>query len=122
MARILIVDDDAAIRAFVERALGRDDHELTLAKNGVEALKLLDAESFDLMITDVVMPDVEGLQVLRELRKKPNRPKVIAMSGGGYGTAGDYLELARTFGAAETLEKPFTRTALTDAVGRVLGS
>jgi DNA-binding NtrC family response regulator len=122
MAGILVVDDDAAIRTWVQRILARDSHEVTLAANGVEALKLLDAESFDLMITDVVMPDIEGLQLLRELRRKPNRPKIIAMSGGGRGTAADYLELARTFGAAETLEKPFTRDALSDAVRRVLAS
>jgi DNA-binding NtrC family response regulator len=119
--RILVVDDDAAMRIVLERTLTRDGHDVTLAINGADALRVLETSSFDLIITDLVMPDVEGLQLLREIRKRPSAPKVIAMSGGGRGSASDYLELAKLLGAAATLKKPFTPQQLIETMGRVCG-
>lgn len=120
MPRILLVDDNDALRSLLNRELVRDGHEVTMASNGAEALKMLDEMEFDLVVTDLVMPDVEGLQVIRVLRKKASPPKVIAMSGGGRSSPANYLELAKLFGAAETLEKPFTYRVLADSIQRVL--
>jgi two-component system cell cycle response regulator CpdR len=122
MPRILLVDDDAAVRQVIERLLTQKGHTVTTATDGVKALRLLEASSFDLVISDVVMPDMEGLQLLREIRKNPSPPGVIVISGGGRGTAAEYLALATSFGAAATLTKPFALDALTDAVERVLGT
>ena len=122
MPRILLVDDDAAVRQVIEKALTQQGHTVTTAGNGMKALRLLEASSFELVISDVVMPDMEGLQLLREIRKIPTPPVVIVISGGGRGSAAEYLDLATRFGAAATLTKPFALEALTDAVARVLGS
>ena len=122
MSKILVVEDDPALRLVFERMLVAQKHDVTMAANGAAALRLLDTSSFDLVITDLVMPEVEGLQLLRELRKRPLSPKVIAMSGGGRGSAKDYLEMASSFGAAATLAKPFTQKELAEAIARVLGT
>jgi DNA-binding response OmpR family regulator len=122
MSSILVVEDDPALRRLVELMLVRERHEVTVAPDGAKALRLLETTSFDLVITDLVMPDTEGLSLLRELRKKTSPPKVIAMSGGGRGSATDYLEMATILGAAATLAKPFTQQQLTDAIKQVLGA
>lgn len=121
MARILLVDDNLALRAVLQRTLGAAGHDVMTAGNGAEAMRVLEAEPMDLVVTDLVMPDAEGLQLLRDLRSIPSPPPAIAMSGGGRGTADDYLALARRFGARETLQKPFLPSDLLAAVGRVLG-
>lgn len=122
MAKVLLVDDDAAVRLFLERTLVSLGHEVTVAVNGAKALRLVETSSFDLVLTDLVMPDMEGLQLIRELRAMPSPPKIIAMSGGGRGSATDYLQLAKIMGASATLEKPFTQQALSEAIGLVLGT
>lgn len=114
--RILVVDDDAQLRRAIEQMLIRMGHVVTTAQNGAAALRLADAQPFDLVLTDLVMPEVEGLQLLRELRARPTRLKVIAMSGGGRGSAGDYLELAANMGAVATLPKPFNSQQLAEAL------
>jgi CheY-like chemotaxis protein len=121
MASILVAEDDPALRELLDDTLVRAGHVVTVATNGAEALRLIDSTVFDLVICDLVMPEVEGLQVLREIRRKSPRPKTIAMSGGGRGPAKDYLELASVLGADATVTKPFTRQQLIDSVARVLG-
>lgn len=113
--RILVVDDDSGIRHFVEKVLVRGGHEVVLAVNGIEALREIERSSFALVITDVLMPGADGLEVIRSLRKRPGAPRIIAMSGGG-GRNGPYLEVAATFGAMATIEKPFTVEQLSSAV------
>lgn len=120
MARILVVEDDAIMRRVLKDSLVRNGHDVAVAVNGADALRFLEAESFELVITDLIMPEVEGLQLLRTLRKKESPPKVIAMSGGGRGSAGDYLEMAKMQGAVATLKKPFTYQTLSDVIDRVL--
>ena len=120
MASILVVEDDEALRRLFEQMLVRAGHEVTIASDGAQALKLIDTTAFDVMITDLIMPEMEGLSLLRELRKKKLPLKVIAMSGGGRGAAVDYLEMAVMLGAAATLPKPFTFQQLGDVVARVL--
>ena len=122
MARILLVDDDVALRCILQRTLVTGGHIVTTAVNGADAMRVLQAQTFDLVLTDIVMPEAEGLQFLRDLRKLPSPPPAIAMSGGGRGTADDYLELATRFGARETLEKPFLPSQLIAAIQRVLGA
>jgi CheY-like chemotaxis protein len=120
MPSILVVEDDAALRRLFEQMLVRDGHEVTMAADGAKALKLIERASFDVVITDLIMPEMEGLSLLRELRNSKSPPKIIAMSGGGRGSATDYLEMAAMLGAAATLSKPFTHQQLTEAVERVM--
>lgn len=125
MPNILVVEDDGSLRRLFEQMLVREGHVVTLASDGAKALRLLETSTFDVVITDLIMPEMEGLSLLRALRalrstKAP--PKVIAMSGGGRGGATDYLEMAKMLGAAATLAKPFTQEDLAAAIERVLGA
>lgn len=120
MARILLVDDEAIVLQMFEAVLQLDDHVVTTAGNGNQALAHLAAGTFDLVVTDLVMPDKEGLEMITEIRKmQPNLP-IIAMSGGGRGSSADYLEMAALLGASRTLAKPFSTQQLLDAVSDVL--
>lgn len=105
---------------MLERALTLAGHEVTVATNGRSALQILEAGAFDLVLTDIVMPEMEGLELIRTIRKQSPAPKIISMSGGGRGAADDYLELAKRFGAARTVEKPFNVNDLTAVVDEVL--
>jgi CheY-like chemotaxis protein len=120
MPSILVVEDDAALRRLFEQMLVRDGHDVTMAADGAQALKLIETTRFDVVITDLIMPEMEGLSLLRELRKRKSQAKIIAMSGGGRGSAADYLEIAVMLGATVTLPKPFTHLQLADAIDRVL--
>ena len=121
MASILLVDDNDQLRRMIERGLTKSGHEVLTAVNGKSALAILPKVKFDLILTDIVMPDMEGLELIRSIRKMNSAAKIIAMSGGGRGTADDYLTLAKNFGATATLQKPFEFDALVKTVDEVLG-
>ena len=122
MARILVVDDDDSLRRLLKAVLERAGHEVTTAGDGFEAIRLVDAQPFDLVITDLIMPEMEGIQMIGQLRRLAPDTKIIAMSGGGRGSAGDYLELATQLGATMSLAKPFTPDTLLEAVRSTLES
>jgi DNA-binding NtrC family response regulator len=114
MARILVVDDEPSMRDLVALVLELDQHQVVTAGDGNAALSEIEKGVFDLVITDLVMPDLEGIETIMTLRKMRPTLKLIAMSGGGFGRAGDYLEMART------LAKPFTNDMLLKTVREVL--
>ena len=120
MPKILVVEDDAVIRRMLSRILVKMGHEVAAAGDGVEALRLLDTAPFDVVITDLIMPEMEGLELIRELRKRNSPQKIIAMSGGGRNSAADYLDIAMMLTAGTTLKKPFTVKAVADAISRVM--
>lgn len=123
MARILVVDDDAPIRNLVQTILATDGHEVFCAGDGKEAIRFLQESPFDLVITDLIMPEMEGLEMIRKVRKQRPELKIIAMTGGGYGSARDYLTWAKAFGVDQTIMKPFSRAELLEAVtGTLAGS
>ena len=120
MASILLVDDTPELRKTIERLLTGAGHAVTSVENGAAALRELDRATFDVIVTDIVMPDMEGLELIRKVRKTQPSLPIIAMSGGGRGSTEDYLALAANFGAAKTLEKPFALEALKVAIDEVL--
>ncbi|HVT38704.1 MAG TPA: response regulator [Gemmatimonadaceae bacterium] len=122
MARILVMDDTDEIRALASRILRSDGHTVVAAGNGKEGLRLLGQMKADLVITDIVMPEREGLETITEIRRTHPDLPVIAMSGGGAGAAGDYLSIAKALGARRILEKPFGVSQLIDLVREVLGT
>ncbi len=121
MPKILIIEDDDTVRDLVRLLLERMGHEAVVAANGREGLEKAGSASFDLVITDLIMPEKEGIETIQELRKAQPGLKIIAMSGGGRVGAHDYLPLAKLLGASFTLAKPFNREELTAAIKEVLG-
>lgn len=122
MASILLVDDNEQLRKMIKRSLTQAGHEVVSATDGRSALAILLKLEFDLVLTDIVMPDMEGLELIRSIRKMNSTTKIVAMSGGGRGTADDYLTFAKTFGAAATLEKPFDIDTLKKTVESVIAT
>jgi DNA-binding response OmpR family regulator len=117
---ILVVDDDQDLRQLVCRMLDQQGHRTLEASNGIAGLRILETTPVDVILTDVVMPDLEGLEFIRRIRRLSLSSKVIVMSGGGRGSAGDYLALATLFGADATLPKPFSATELGEVVQRIM--
>jgi CheY-like chemotaxis protein len=121
MAAILVVDDDPLIRTMMQKLLTRFGHTVLQAATGVEAEQVASGEAIDVLITDIIMPDKEGLTLVRDLHKKLPRLKIIAMSGGGRSGAFTVLDAAAQFGADSVLRKPFRAAELIDAVAGALG-
>ncbi len=108
------------IQNLVRDWLGGSGHNIACASSGSEVAKLLKKQHFDLVITDILMPDGDGLEVMTELKKTQPWARVLAISGGGaYLRAIDCLSVAKGFGAHAVLLKPFNRQQLLEAVERV---
>src|SRR5258706_2470748 len=118
--KILLVDDDVLFRNVLCRALIYSGYDVFPAGNGREALAEYRLSPADLVLTDIVMPDKEGLETIGELRRLNPAAKIIAMSGGGLMNPKDYLLLARKMGVAATLQKPFTHEELLKTLESVL--
>jgi CheY-like chemotaxis protein len=106
MARILVIDDDEPVRTTVRETLEHFGHTVIEARNGTEGLALFSHAHADLVITDIVMPEKDGLEVLRELRSMRPSVKIIAISGAGRDRGAVYLNTAKLMGAATVLPKP----------------
>lgn len=122
MAHILVVDDEAEVRQLIQDLLTREGHELIFAENGRQALERARNRPLDLVITDLIMPEMEGLETIRGLRREHKNLKIIAISGGGRTDPNDYLRTARVFGACKTLQKPFMVAEFLGTVKDVLAS
>lgn len=120
MARILLIDDDETVRTILYLTLVHAGHEVIEARNGREGLDKFRQDVVDLVITDIVMPEKEGFEVLMKIRKKNPTLKIIAISGGGLHNAAHYLQTAKLLGAAKVLAKPFSNETLMAAVNELL--
>ena len=120
MARVLVIDDEASVRQLVKRALETQKHEVLEAGDGTTALQLIGREAIDLVISDVYMPEMDGIEFAARLAQQQPHPKLIAMSGGGFKDKESLLEMTRRLGAEATLEKPFTIQQLLDTVNDIL--
>ena len=107
MASILIVEDEEMVRITLERVLAVEQHEVATAANGVEAIALAKERHFDLVITDLMMPEKGGTETIPELRREHPELKIIAISGVGRSHASTNLDLAKQLGADATITKPF---------------
>ncbi|MCK5691702.1 MAG: response regulator [Bacteroidales bacterium] len=121
MQRILIIDDDHHILLMIKKMLERAGFEVDLASNGNEGLELFKKMPVDLVITDIIMPEKEGLETIREMKRLRPDLKIIAMSGGGKVSSDNYLNTAKIFGASRTLAKPFSQKQMVSAVQDLLG-
>ena len=120
LALIVLVEDEPAIREALARYLRTLGHDVPTAANGVEALKLLDQGRVDAVITDIRMPEMDGLEFVRALRKRQGDLPVIAISGGGMIPNELLLESAGLLGAVATLQKPFKLEQLRQAIDAAL--
>jgi CheY-like chemotaxis protein len=121
MPRILLVDDDQLFRTMLRIKLVKMGYLISEARHGREALALFKEKPTDLVITDLVMPDMEGLETIREFKQRHSGVKIIAMSGGGRGSSVSYLKMAGGLGAHRVLSKPFTDDELRSCLDDVLG-
>lgn len=121
MTRVLVADDDAGVRRVLERALVREGYEVTCAVDGAEALEAIEADVPDLIVTDINMPDMDGIELLIHVARRGGI-KVIAISGGGLFPADELLEDARLFGAVDILPKPFDVDVLLERVATALAT
>jgi DNA-binding NtrC family response regulator len=122
MANVLIIDDDNQMRSLLHEAFLLAGIETETAADGSEAERILATHPFKVVITDIVMPDVDGFEVIFLLRQKYPNIAVIAMSGGGRLNATNYLDSARSFGAVAVFQKPLNRKALIAKVQEILGN
>jgi CheY-like chemotaxis protein len=121
MPRILVIEDDLAFREPLVKMLTNDGHFVTVAGDGVEALKLLETLRPDLIITDVLMPKMDGIEVIMELSRSGSPVPMIAMSGGRRSVTADFnLGSAEIMGARVMLAKPFSREDLRRAIQQAL--
>jgi DNA-binding response OmpR family regulator len=123
MARILIIDDDDQVRKMLRLTLNAAGFDVVEAQDGKIAMKLFHQDPLiDLVITDLIMPEKEGIETIIELRRDFPKVPIIAISGGGRIDPNDYLVLAKKLGAKITLEKPFCRKDIIDAVNELITS
>jgi CheY-like chemotaxis protein len=118
LPKVLVIDDEEQVRTTLGFVLHDLGFTVLTAKNGREGLALAEAVRFDLVITDIVMPDIEGIETIMTLRRRRADLPIVAISGGGRSRGPDYLEMAKGLGADATLAKPFGSDELKDAIAK----
>jgi DNA-binding NtrC family response regulator len=119
MKRILVIDDDASVRSAMTQTLVDAGYETSSASGGEEGVSIVGETPIDLVVTDIFMPDRDGVEIILELRRDYPDMGIVAVSGGGTLRMGNYLPAARKLGAQRTLEKPFSSEQLLSAVEEV---
>jgi CheY-like chemotaxis protein len=120
MAKILLIDDDPTIQKVFSQFLTGMGHEIMQAENGKEGMSMLQETRPDLVITDIMMPEMDGLEILMHLRSTHNSVPVIAISGGMRALPVNFLQQAKLFGARYVFEKPVPLDVLRNAVKELL--
>jgi len=120
MPGILIVEDDGDLREMLKLSLQRRKYTVLEADNGKDALRRFKPHVTDLVITDLIMPEEDGLKVIMKLREIKPSIKIIAISGGGKAGPGSYLNLAKVLGADAIFSKPFSLNELTGKIESLL--
>jgi len=118
---ILLVDDDDQFRGMLSEALTGEGFQVREASDGRQGIRFYEEQSTDIVITDLVMPEKEGLEIIGEIKRLYPGVKIIAMSGGGRtGAKHNFLKLAKALGAQRTLAKPFLHREMLEAITQVL--
>jgi CheY-like chemotaxis protein len=112
MATILVIDDEALIRETIRMKLEQSGHQVIEAGNGIEGLRALEEQAIDLVVTDIIMPEQEGIETIRKIRERTATVGIIAISGGGRTRNFGFLDFAKKLGANGALSKPFTGSQL----------
>lgn len=117
---ILVVDDDDMMRAFVKELLQIHDFTITEAANGKEGLKQFRENTPDLVLTDIIMPEMEGISFIRELRSYNKDIPIIAMTGNVHGRMEEFLDISSQIGADDILRKPIKSQQFLDAINKLI--
>lgn len=121
MDRVLVIDDDVQVRKMLEEMLSRARFAVTTVGDGQSGLDALDRQDFGCVIVDMIMPHMDGLEIIRRIAQDHPGTQVIALTGGGPFHRYDLLEKAVSLGAADALRKPLDYEELITVVGRVFG-
>ena len=121
MATILLVEDEPLVSETLCAAMKGKGHTVVMAANGVEGLKRFAEGSFDLVVTDIIMPDKEGIEMILEMRRHKPDAKIVAISGGGRTGNVEFLKMAGSLGAMATLNKPIRLADFFNVLNRCLG-
>ena len=122
MALIVLIDDDEEIRRVLSRILLSAGHAVIEAENGKIGLRRVRDDHPDLVLTDILMPDKDGIEAIEDIRRLSPVPKIIAMSGGGRYTGFEFLEIAKGLGADALLTKPFRAAILLETIESVMSA
>ena len=122
MARVLVIDDQTEIRELLRMTLQAAGYDVVVAPNGRAGLEIHRERPAEVVITDIFMPEQEGLETIQELRRQSPSPKIIAISGGGSLGTLEYLPAAQEFGADRAIGKPFDCEVMVAAVREMLGA
>ncbi len=122
MAQILLVEDEDRMAATLRKALERAGHSVLTAGDGRDALGIMQTSKVDLVVADIVMPNVDGLELITEIRRTDQTTKILAISGEAGWMPGGYLRAAGAFGADHALKKPFSTSVFIQAVARLLAA
>lgn len=122
MAYVLVVEDDPSVLEATKIILEDSGHVVDTAENGFTAMERLEARDFDLVVTDILMPEKDGIELLQDIARNWPDLKVIAFSGGGQRRPVSYQKISRSFGASAFIHKPFTKTELVGHVNEVLST
>lgn len=120
MPRILVIDDDDLVRGMLRDVLERAGYEVLEAQDGNVGLQLFRGHTIDIIITDILMPEKEGLETIMDIRNESPNAKIVAISGGGKVGPFAYLKLAERFGAQRVFSKPLKMATLLEAVDELL--
>jgi len=120
MASILVIDDHAAVLETVKVILAKQGHEIRTAPNGKVGMAYMSKKKFDLIITDIIMPEQDGIETIAQLRALSSRLPILAISGLGMVGDTDFLKAAAQIGASDTLAKPFRANELVTKVSALL--
>ena len=120
MARILVIDDEVYIRNILRQLFEREGYEVLEASDGIEGMDIYTKEYPDLVITDLIMPNQAGIEMIMELRSSFPKVNVIAITGGGHVGTDTYLNVAKGLGAQRIFAKPFDLKDILSAVNEIL--
>ena len=120
MSRVLVIDDEPYNLLMLKKMFEKEGYEVDIAINGDEGIRMFSKYPADIVITDIVMPEKEGLETIREFKQTNPDLKIIAISGGGRIDSKEYLDSARLFGAARIFRKPFKQREMVNAVHELL--
>lgn len=120
MAKIILIDDEPSILLMLKKMLEKAGHEVDTASNGNEGIILFEKNKYDLLITDIIMPEKEGMETIIEAHKKYPGLKIIAISGGGRISPEGYLPGAKHLGANMVFQKPLVQKEFLEAVAVLL--